>query len=153
MLKEWQQYLQFPLAGKISIENLSTFPRRYQNTQQMGGVDLINQRAAAHHLDRKSAIRFYVLMFLDSMDIACANSFIFYNMTHLNDFTRLDFRTIVSTYLIGRYTSSSRLAPDGRKSSKRKYQYWFEQVNLLPHLSEFQNILSDVNIVTKKALT
>ena len=119
----------------------------------MGGVDLIIQRASAHHLDRKSTIRFYVLMFLYSMDIACANSFIFYNMTHLNDFTRLDFRTIVSTYLIGRYTSSSRLAPDGRTSSKRKHQYWFEQVNLLPHLSEYQNILSDVNIVTKKALT
>ena len=118
----------------------------------MGGVDLINQRAAAHHLDRKSTIRFYVLMFLDSMDIACANSFIFYNMTHLNDFTRLDFRTIALTYLIGRYTSSSRLASDGRTSSKRKHQYWFEQVNLPPHLSEFQNILSRYEYCYKEGI-
>ena len=59
---------------------------------------------------------------------------------HPNDFPLLDFKTIVSTYLFGRYTSRSRAPPDGKTSSKRKYQYQFEQASLPPHLPEFQKI-------------
>ena len=107
----------------------------------MGGVDITDQRAAAYHLDRKSTIRFYSrIFFVDLMDVACANSYILYNMMHRNDFTLLAFKIIVSTYLIGRYTRRSRAPPDGKIASKRKYQYQFEQGNLPPHLPEFQNI-------------
>ena len=38
-----------------------------------------------------------------------------------------------------------------KKGSKRKYQ--FEQVNLRPHVPEFENILCDVNIARTKELT
>ena len=68
--------------------------------QGMLGVDLIDQRAAAYHLDRKSTIRFYSSIFLDLMDLACANLYIIYNMMHPNDLTLFDFKTTISIYLI-----------------------------------------------------
>ena len=71
------------------------------------------------------------------MNVACANSYILYNMMHPNDLTRLDFKTIVSTYLIGSYISRSRVPPDAKTGSKRKYQNQFEQVDLPPYLSMF----------------
>ena len=73
--------------------------------QGMGGVALIDQRTATYHLDRKSRVRFYLRIFFDLMDVACAYSFVVYNMLHPNDLTLLDFKIINSTYLIGRYTS------------------------------------------------
>ena len=73
--------------------------------QGMGGVDLIDQRTAAYHLDRKSRVRFYLRIFFDLMDVACANSFVVYNMLHPNDLTLLDFKTVIATYLTGKYTS------------------------------------------------
>ena len=86
----------------------------------MGGVDLIDQRTAAYHLGRKSRVRFYLRIFFDLMNIACANSFVVFNMLHLNDLTLLDFKIIIATYLIGRYTSRSRFPPEGKTGSKRK---------------------------------
>ena len=44
--------------------------------QGMGGVDLIDQRTAVYHLDRKSRVRFYLRIFFDLMDVACTNSFV-----------------------------------------------------------------------------
>ena len=107
--------------------------------QGMGGVDLIDQRTAAYHLDRKSRVRFYLRIFFDLMDIACANSFVVYNMLHPNDLTLLDFKTIIATYLIGRYTSRSRATTDGETGSQRKYQYQFEPNHLPLYLPEFQS--------------
>ena len=92
------------------------------------------------HSDQKSTIRFYLCMFFDLMDVACANSYIVYNMRHPNDLALLGFKTIVSTYLIWRYTSRSAVPPVGETCSKRKYQYQFEEGNLPPHLPEFQSI-------------
>ena len=46
----------------------------------MGGIDLFDERAAVYHLDRKSINRFYLPIFSDLMDVACANSYIVYNM-------------------------------------------------------------------------
>ena len=107
--------------------------------QGMGGVALIDQRTATYHLDRKSRVRFYLRIFFDLMDIACANSFVVYNMLHPNDLTLLDFKTIIATYLIGSYISRSRAPPDGKTGSKRKYQYQFEPNHLPLHLPEFQS--------------
>ena len=73
--------------------------------QDMDGVDLIDQITAAYHLDRKSKVRFYLRIFFDLMDVACANSFVVYNMLHPNDLTLLDFKTIIATYLLGRYAN------------------------------------------------
>ena len=61
-------------------------------------------------------------------------------MMHPNDLTLLDFETIVSTYLTGRYTSRNRAPLDAKKGSKRNYQYQFEQGNLPAHLPGFQYI-------------
>ena len=72
--------------------------------QGMGGVDLIDQRTAAYHLDRISRVRFYLRIFFNLVDVACANSFVVYNMLYPNDLTLLDFKTIIATYFIGRYT-------------------------------------------------
>ena len=105
--------------------------------QGMGGFDLIDQRTAAYHLDRKSRVRIYQHIFFDLMYMACANSFVVYDMLHPNDLTLLDFKTIIATYLIGRYTSRGRAPPDGKTGSKRKYQYRFEPNHLPLHLPEF----------------
>ena len=65
------------------------------------GVDLIDQRTAACYSDQKSTIIFYFLrIFLDLMDVICANSLAVYNMMHPNDFTLADFKTIFTTDLI-----------------------------------------------------
>ena len=72
---------------------------------------------------------------------------------HSNDLTPFDFKTIVSTYLIGKYTIRSRAPPDDKTGSKRKYQYQFEEGNLPPHFQSFKIFRDDVNITTKKKLT
>ena len=137
------------------METTSTVPRRKKRSESKiqvpfseviktykkgkGGVNLIDQRAATYHLDRKSTIRFYLRIFFNLM-MQPVLSYIVYSMMHPNDLTMLDFKTIVSTYFIGRYTSQSRAPPNGKTGPKRKYQYQFEQGNLPPHLPEFQNI-------------
>ena len=45
----------------------------------MGGVGLIDQRAAAYHLDKKSTVKLYLCIFFDLMDVAGANSYVFYS--------------------------------------------------------------------------
>ena len=81
----------------------------------MSGVDLIEQRASAYHFDQKSTIRLYLCgFFFDLMGLVCASMYIVYNMMHPNDLTLLDFKTIVSTCFIGRFTSQSRAPPDGK---------------------------------------
>ena len=81
----------------------------------MSGVDLIDQRAAAYHFDQKSTIRFICAsFFFDLMGLVCASMYIVYNMMHPNDLTLLDFKTIISTCFIGRFTSQSRAPPDGK---------------------------------------
>ena len=84
----------------------------------MGGVDVIDQGPPAFHLDQKSTHRFYLHVFFNLMDAACANSYIVYNMIHLNDRTLPDCKTIVSAYLIGRYKSRSRARIDGKGSKE-----------------------------------
>ena len=107
--------------------------------QGMGGVDLVDQRAAACHLDRKSSIRFHLRVFFSLTDVDCVNAFIVLNMMHQNKLTLLDYKTIVSTHLIVRCTSRSRTPPEQEAGSKRKHQYHFEPNNLPSHLPEFQH--------------
>ena len=106
----------------------------------MGGVDFIHQRAAVYYLYQNQVLDFILCIFFDLMDLACANSYIVYSMMHPNDLTLLDLETIFSTYLITRYKSQSTATPDGKRGSKRKDQYHFEQGNLPSHLPEIQNI-------------
>ena len=55
------------------------------------------------------------------MDIACANSYITYNMLNPDDLTCLNFKKAVATHMIGPYTSRKRAAGDNNIRSKRTY--------------------------------
>ena len=101
--------------------------------QGIGGIDLVDQRTSACNLDRRSSIRFYL------MDAACVNTFIVCNMMHQNDLNLFEYKTIVSTNLVGWYTSRRRAPPEQKLGSKRKYQYHFERKNLSLRLPEFQH--------------
>ena len=113
----------------------------------MGGVELIDQRTAAYHLNQKSSIRLFLRTFFNLMDATCASSYIVYNIMHPNDLTLLNLKTIVSNYLIGRYRSRSRAPPTTR---------WQNSLSRLTYHHIFQSFKifgEDVNIATKKILT
>ena len=103
----------------------------------MSGINYVNHRKVAYHLDRKSSIRFYLRIFFDLLDVACVDVFIVYNMTHQNDLTLLDYKTIVPTNFNDWYTSRSRTPPEQKAGSNRKHQY--QPKNLPLHLTEFQH--------------
>ena len=74
----------------------------------MGGVDIVVKRAASYHLDCKSSMRFYLrFFFYVFIDVSCTNVFIVYSVMHQNYLTLLDYKTIVSSHFIGRYTNFS----------------------------------------------
>ena len=127
------------MPKRFSIKSSSILPRCYPNVQPRNEVDLVNQRTAAYNLDHKLSIRFYLRIIFHLLNADCANSFSVYNMTHLNEFTLLDFKAIVSPYLVGCSTSRSRAPPKNKIESKRKYWYQYELSNLLFHLLEFQH--------------
>ena len=87
----------------------------------MGGVHLMNQRAATYRQDQKSYVRFYLRIFFDLMDIACVNSYFIYNMKHPNKLSLLDYKTIVAKNLIQYHQGRKRAVPMSRPS-KRKNQ-------------------------------
>ena len=64
----------------------------------------------------------------------------------------LDFKTIISIYLIGHYTSRNRAPPNNTTESKIKYWYQCELHNLPSTFQNVSMIASDVLILTKKAL-
>ena len=88
------------------------------------------------------------------MNVACANSYIVYNMIHPNDLTLLDFKTILPTYLIGRYrqveTEQHQMAKHvpkeciGISLSKVTYHHIFQSLKIF---------VDDVNFATKRELT
>ena len=71
----------------------------------MGGLDLIDERTAVYHLDRKSSIRFCLRIFFDLIDVGCVNSYIAYSILHPVDLTLLNFKIAVATHMIGSYIS------------------------------------------------
>ena len=87
----------------------------------IGGVELVDQRSSAYHLDRKFFIRFHLRIFFDLMDVAGTNSDIADNMLHPDNLTLLNFNIAVATYMIGSYTSKKRAAPDNNIRSKMVY--------------------------------
>ena len=70
----------------------------------MGGVDLMDQRCAAYHLDRKSSGGpYYLRLFFDLMDIACVNAHVVYKTLDSKEMDLLDFKQTVSRGMIGDY--------------------------------------------------
>ena len=113
-----------------NIEGMQTKSRVYQQSfldfliiifynKGMGRVDLVDQRTAAYHPDRKPSIRFYLRIFFDLMDVAYINSYIAFSMLHTDDLTLLNFKIAVATHMIGPYTSRKKAALDNNIGSKR----------------------------------
>ena len=103
-------------ATKSSI-NCPTVIKMYN--EGMGGVDLLDQRVASYRLDRKSKFRFYLRIFFDLLDIACANSFIVYNILYPQKrFTLLDFKIVVAKSLIGNYSNRVRSMKSSQPSRR-----------------------------------
>ena len=102
----------------------------------MDGVHWVKQQLTI--LMANFQLDFIYVFFSHLMDVACVNDLIVYNMIHQNDLTLLDYKTIVSTHLIGRYTSRSRAPQELKAQSKRKHQQQFKPSNLPAHLPEFQ---------------
>ena len=123
-------------ANKISVACPDVIKLYNRN---MGGVDLIDQRTAAYRLDQKSSIQFYLRIFFDLMDVACANAFVVYNMLHPADLNLLDYKIAIATHLIGSYTSRTRAALENNIGKKRKHRYQHEPDDTPTHLPEFQN--------------
>ena len=73
------------------------------------------------------------------MDVACANSYIAYNMLHPDDITLLNFKIAIATHLIGPYTNRSRCHPENKAGTKRKYRYQFQPDDIPTHLPEFKS--------------
>ena len=103
----------------------------------MSEVDLVDQRTAEYHLDKKFNIRFHLRIFFDLMDVAYANSYIAYNILHPDDLIFLNFKTALATHMIG-LTPSERepiqIISDLKghidtKASQLKYQTTFQGVN------------------------
>ena len=78
----------------------------------MGGVDLLDQKTAAHKLDRKSSDgRYYLRLFFDLMDISVANLHIIYKELNNKGMELLDFKIVLAKSLVGKYNSCSRNTP------------------------------------------
>ena len=116
------------------------------NSKGMRGVNLVHQSTEAYYLDQKSTNKFYLHVIFELMDVTYDNSYIVYNMMHLNYITLLDFKTFVLTYLTERYASRWRASTNGKTGFKRRYQYQFEDL--------IWDLFGDaVNIDAKKELT
>ena len=104
----------------------------------MGGVDLMDQRTAAYRLDRKSSIRFYLRIFFDLMDIACANSYLIYNIKHHKKLSLLDYKIVVTKNLIQCHQGRKRAVPMSRPSKRKNQPELID--NNRGHLSDYQTM-------------
>ena len=82
----------------------------------------MEQRTAAYCLDRKSSVRFNLRIFFDLMDIACTNSYLIYNMKHLNKLFLLLYKIVVAKNLI-QYCQGRKKTVPMLRPSKRKNQH------------------------------
>ena len=142
MLKEWQKHLLIPAGKKDQRQKSRYLAQTLSKCAIKEWVMLILFIRGLQFIIciENQVLDFISCIFFDLIDLVCANSYIVYSMMHPNDLTLLDFETIFSTYLITRYKSQSTATPDGKRGSKRKDQYHFEQGNLPSHLPEIQSI-------------
>ena len=81
--------------------------KEYNNN--MGGVDLMDQKTAAYKLDRKaSSGRYYLRLIFDLLDMVCVNAHAVYKALDDKGLDLLDYKIVVSKSLIGNYNSRSR---------------------------------------------
>ena len=84
----------------------------------MGGVDLMDQHTTEYRLDRISSVRFYLHIFFDLMNIACANSYLIYNMKHPRKLSLLNYKIVIAKNLIQYHLGRKRPVPMSRPSKR-----------------------------------
>lgn len=96
---------------------------KYNNN--MGGVDLMDQRKVCYEVDRKAKIKFYLRLFFDLLDIAMNNAYIVFSKLHENRqiegtlLSCLEFRQVVTRSLIADFSSRQRARPSTVMTKKR----------------------------------
>ena len=85
----------------------------------LAGVDLMDQHATVHRLDRKSPVRFYVRILFDLMGIAYVNSYLIYNMKHTNKLSLLYYKIVVAKNPIQYRHGRKRSVPMSRPSRRK----------------------------------
>ena len=106
----------------------------------MGGVDHMDQRTAAYCLDRKSSVKFYLLIFFDLMDIACVKSYLIYNRKHPNKLSLLDYKTVVAKNIIQYHECRKGAVPMWRPSKmKNQPELIDNHVGHLPDIKQCEN--------------
>ena len=89
------------------------------NNNDVHGVDIMDQKAAAYRLDSKFKYHFYFSMFFDLMDVSYVNSYIVY-MKLGDDISLLNFKIVVAQPLVSRY--SNRLFSTTRPSRRKSHE-------------------------------
>ena len=95
------------LATKAPVSCPSII-KLYNN--DMGGLDMMDQKAAACRLDRKSKYRFYLRIFFDLIDFELVNRHIVYAKL-TNNIPSMNFKTFVEKALISRHSNRKRSFP------------------------------------------
>ena len=104
----------------------------------LAGVDLMDQHATVHRLDRKSSVRFYLRIFFDLMDIAYVNSYLIYNMKHTNKLSLLYYKIVVAKNPIQYRHGRERSVPMSRPSKRKKQPESID--NHGGHLPDYQTM-------------
>ena len=98
----------------------------------------MDQRSAAYRLDRKSSVKFYLLIFVDLMDISYVNSYLVYNMQHCNKLSLLDYKIVVAKNLIQCHQGWKKVVPMPRPSKRKNQPQSIE--NLGGHLPDYKTM-------------
>ena len=104
----------------------------------MGGVDLIDKRDAAYHLDRKSTIRIYLHIFLHLIDVACILTPLGFKPSFLPSWLE------VTQVVAEQHQLAKQVPKESISLSKVTYHNTFQS---------FKVFGDDVSIATKKGLT
>lgn len=95
----------------------------HKYNQNMGGVDLMDQKKVTYEVDRKSKIKYYLRLFFDLLDIAMNNAYIVYEKLHVEIegqlLTSLEFRQVVAKAMIGSFSIRKHALPSTSMTKKR----------------------------------
>ena len=121
--------------GEEVVLQLAKDLERFSN---LAGVDLMDQHAAVHRLDRKSSGRFYLRIFFDLMGITYVNSYLIYNMKHTNKLSLLYYKIVVAKNPIQYRHGRKRTVPMSRPSKRKKQPESID--NHGGHLPDYQTM-------------
>ena len=106
--------------------------------QNMGGVDIMDQKLASYGVDRRARIKFYLRPFFDLLNIAMTNSFVVWmKLNPTSKMTSLEFRRSVTRELILSHRGRERMSSN-KASRKRGAVSYPSNVSHLPVLSDIR---------------